>query len=145
VLEFLFSATHGTVLGYESDGSTIRAILHGDLPSSHRTRCVSALQNGALDYVGRQLQAGTFGLPPQVAFRRLFRVLTAPTSREARLLGDVGHRDGFGDSSASLPFAPALTRRELCNPLLFVRAWQRAYWKSGFIVRNVSAWFGMQR
>ncbi len=140
IIEFLFSAPHGTVLGYRRSSDRVEPVLDGFDPDGEYARAAAAVRAGMERFVAEvaDLFDGTVpdGLSVEEAFAALARLLERPTYEEARRIGRLVHREGFGSAGQARRIAawPGWTNAVL-RPRATLEAWRSAYWKRGLIAQ----------
>ena len=142
VLELLFTALHGSVLGYETSGTGhVEAVLDegpaGEIPDYERA--AGAIQAAALSWVDRYI-AAFGGVPPAridaaLVAPRLERLVLAPTLAEACAIGDLFHVDGLGATRTGQHIARPPQGGWMKWPAPLVQGYRRASWRRGYLVR----------
>ena len=142
ILELLFTAPHGSVLGYAERDGVVEAVLQsgddGELPLYEQA--AAAIQEAALDFVDRYV-AAFGGLKPlpiaaEAAAPRLERLVFSPTLAQAAAVGDLFHVDGFGATRTGQHIAkPPNLLHALRSPTTAVKGFKQASWRRGFLVR----------
>ncbi len=143
ILELLFTAPHGSVLGYEqaADGH-IEAILQpqGSTVTAGYSSAAGRIQEAALAFIDRYI-AAFGGLPPipidiPSVLPSLQRLLFSPTPREATDIGDLFQVDGFGATERGQHIAKAPSLLDLLTaPKRHLSGYQQAPWRRGYLVR----------
>jgi hypothetical protein len=140
VLELMFTAGHGSVIGYARNGARIDAVLDtsptGEIPDYEQAAL--HIQQAALAMIGRYIAAfgGLAPIPvtPALVAPRLRRLALAPTLQEARSIGDLFHIDGLGATRTGQYIArPALTFWPPA-PRRLLRDYRGASWRRGYLV-----------
>jgi hypothetical protein len=139
VLELLFTAEHGSVIGYRRGAAgKVEAVLD-ESPSAalpDYERAAGALQAAALEFVDRYI-AAFGGLNPAPVSAAdvaplLERLALRPTLAEARAIGDLFHVDGFGATRTGQFIARPGSLRD---PRRAMRDFRQASWRRGYLVR----------
>ncbi|MDD2767855.1 MAG: hypothetical protein PHT19_03910 [Methylococcus sp.] len=141
LMEFFHTAQHGTTLGYENINGTIRPILENNPEDIEFQRLAARVQQGAMRFVQTVmpvvLSVGAENLVSTAWAEPFFRLVDNPSPEEAELLGDLTHSDAATDTRNRLPLAEKLdagiARRKGAE---YQAAYQQAYWKSAFKIRN---------
>ncbi len=127
LLEFLFSSTEpGLLCFHEKDGRAVPVFME-DRRSAYQKEALDALREGILEEIGESVpDAGE-------AYRRFRRLAFHPTREEARFLGRLQARRGFGKAGLLQPFA------QPGNPVFNILHWGRLYrsfkealWRNGY-------------
>ena len=133
LLESIFSAPHGTTLGYFNGEPIIEDL--GDAVD------LSELRNAIIEFFGAMIPI--FQVVPLMLIdsidwtRPFFRMVEFPTIREVNVLGDVCQSDGAGPAAKTrIPIAKKLDETSLSDKQLYDSAELFAYWKRGFRLRN---------
>src|SRR5690606_18556842 len=115
-------------------------VLDGFDPDGEYARAAAAVRAGMERFVAEvaDLFDGTVpdGLSVEEAFAALARLLERPTYEEARRIGRLVHREGFGSAGQARRIAawPGWTNAVL-RPRATLEAWRSAYWKRGLIAQ----------
>jgi len=134
LLELLHSAPHGGVSGYEFRDGSFRPLFAGNpLELKQYEEKLRVYHAAVLDSLQeRALMDPAFSID---ACREAVQDLCEhPSRQEAEILGDLVHFDGFEHNSGGLPIAPAVSPDS--SEETIQTAYERAYWKSGFLARN---------
>lgn len=145
LFEFLFTAPHGSVLGFqEKDGLMIPVFDQND-NDQQKLDAASLIQQGALKYVHDYCESTGWkpfenSIPSSQALQPIERVLSRPNQLEAEKLGDIMHAKGFGDVYINHPLAkpPELTL-SLSGFMQLQLQFRRSLWKEGY-KRRVPVW-----
>lgn len=134
LLELLHAAPHGGVCGYESRFGTVRPCF-ADNPVEKRQYAenLAFYQEAVLqEMAGRGFEDGDFSREAcQNAITDLCRY---PSPPEAAVLGNLIHFDGIEHVGEGTVIAPAMALD--ADSGLTREAFNKAFWKSGFLVRN---------
>jgi predicted HAD superfamily hydrolase len=138
LLEFAMCAPHGTTLGYAlTESGEVRPVLESSDADAEARALSARVQKGAGQFLEEYLD--TYRSIPAVALTsrvwadEFYRLVTAPSLKEAELLGDLTHSDAAGDTQRRLPIAPRLRADGLRDISLSLK---QSFWKAGFLVRN---------
>ena len=142
ILEFLFTAPHGSVLGYAETEGRVQAVLQEhESPAANRYgQAAAEVQAAALETVDRYIAAFGGLRPAPVGIGAVLPPLQAlvfqPSRRQAAAIGDLFQIDGFGATQrgqyvAKPPAIAALLR----SPLQMIRGYQQVPWRRGYLVR----------
>ena len=140
ILEWIFSANHGSVLRFSKGAKGIQPVLERSEIDKEKTALAQRMQRGALDFVDDFLaqweSSDKIEITPQLASRPLLHLLRHPSLEEARKLGDLPHAEGFGDVYVQRPIAkPSAT---LFNPFAYRRlaqGYKNSFWRRGYLKR----------
>ncbi len=140
LVEHLFTAPHPTVVGIERSGDKWNPLCGEWETTSEQRECLARTSRAALDFVQDALKVETSLSPHATPFGYLEsvleRVLRHPTRAEAETLGAFPHRDSFGGEAhwRHLAKVPA-TAQAVFRPVSLRNAYERAYWKQGFLAQ----------
>lgn len=135
LFETLFSATHGTTLGYRTMdlGNIIPVLAEYEGPEELVGAFAEKARNGALQFANdwaRVIGARSKGIDPELAQRSMSRVGVKPTLSESLYFGGwVMEADG-GLIYASRPQSVLFY---IIHPKQFVRDFSQTSWKPGFM------------
>jgi len=138
LLEFALCAPHGTTLGYAlTESGEVEPILESSDIDAGCREFSARVQKGAGQFLEEYLAAYE-GIPAEALASRVwgnefYRLVTQPTLEEAELLGDLTHSDSAGDTRRRLPIAPRIPAGDAPD---ISQAYDRSFWKAGFLVRN---------
>lgn len=143
IIEWIFSAPHGSVCRFFATPDGMRPVLAEFEFEQTRWERALAVQRGALEFVDDYLRnwAGR-ELPdvlPQDAIRVLDRALARPSLEEAIALGDMKHAEGFGHVAVERYIARPTG--SLRNPLSYARllqGYRDAFWRAGYARRMLT-------
>jgi predicted HAD superfamily hydrolase len=140
IFEFIHMAPHGSVIKFEQTEQGIAPVFEVNDQDPAKLAKVAAVQQGALDFVSDSAHAwrelGFLELSPELAIEPLADLLAKPTHREAVLLGDLEHAEGFGDVYVKRHIArPPEWLHILINPLGLASGYRRAFWRRGYLKR----------
>lgn len=137
VFEWIFSAPHGSVVRLEKQSDGVNPVFENAAFERERQITAGLMQNSALafvdDFLSLWARPVPCQLPPQLVVCALAGLLHAPTRREATLLGNLPHVEGFGDVQVSRPIARP--GHSLLNPFRLKHLadqYRGAFWRAGF-------------
>ncbi|HEY5892943.1 MAG TPA: glycosyltransferase, partial [Chthoniobacterales bacterium] len=139
-VEFLFNASHPTIVGIREEAGRFEPVFGKQDFDSRQLAALEVIREYAFRYVDDFLDLHPDPIPTnalltylEAAFKR---VLSEPRKDEARILGRMPHRGGFGDRSPLRQLAnppPRLLRR------LFRRhnaqLYKQSFWKKGYLAQ----------
>lgn len=139
-VEFLFNASHPTIMGIREEGGSFEPVFGKQDFDARQMAALEIIRESAFRYVDDFLSLHPEPIPTnalltylEAAFKR---VLSEPRKDEARILGRMPHRGGFGDRSPLRQLAnppPRLLRK------LFrrhnVQLYKQAFWKNGYLAQ----------
>jgi predicted HAD superfamily hydrolase len=138
VIELMFTAPHGSVLGYEEVDGQARAVLDSLAAGAEPyVAAATAIQAAGMSFVEHFIRAYGGTRPDDVSREqmlvRVSRLLRSPTYQEAKLIGSLWAIDGIGATRTGQALAkmPAL-RTVVRNPMNYLRAYRTSYWRRGF-------------
>lgn len=143
IIEWIFSAPHGSVCRFVATPDGVQPKLAAFDSEPARWERAQAVQRGALEFLDDYLQ--TWGgrelpdVPPQDAIRALSRALARPSIEEATALGDMKHVEGFGH--VAIERYIACPSGSLLNPLSYPRllqGYRDSFWRAGYARRMVA-------
>ena len=141
LLEFAQTAPHGTTLDYEARDGLIYPIFEDNQEDQLVQGLAARTQQGAMDFIEKAMplieNLGYYSFVSRAWAEPFFRLVMKPTSEEAEHLGALTHSDIAADTSKRLQLAEKISKGSL-GPfsLGYRRAYEAAYWKMGFKVRN---------
>ncbi|MBK6974165.1 MAG: HAD-IA family hydrolase [Sterolibacteriaceae bacterium] len=144
IIEWIFSAPHGSVRRFVTTPDGVQPLLAELDFEPARWERASAVQCGALEFLDDYLRKwGGFDLPevpPQDAVRTLIRALSRPTLAEATALGDMKHVEGFGHVAVERYIArpPGSLRDPRTYPRLLL-GYRDAFWRPGYARRMLGS------
>jgi predicted HAD superfamily hydrolase len=143
IFEFVHSAPHGSVIRFVEAGGNATPVFDENDLGPEKIAKAQMVQRGALDFIADSLKTwdrlGFLRVSRDLAIGPLVDVLKRPSHREAVLLGDLEHAEGFGNVYVKRHIArpPALTK-VLGNPYALVEGYRRAFWRKGYRKRILS-------
>jgi predicted HAD superfamily hydrolase len=143
VLELLFTAQHGSVVGYSTTCDGVEPITNVLETTYAYESAAAKIQASALRFVDSYIRAygGVAPIPLDLAdvFPAVKHLIDRPSVREARLIGDLVHVDGFGATRGGQALAgvPSLLECVL-HPIDLRQRFIQAPWRTGFLVRITS-------
>lgn len=142
IFEWLFCAPHPSVLGFQrsESGEILPRFESGEF-EREREDTAMQVQSGALRFVEDALSCLGPGIkpppiPPGFEVSLLGELLQRPTAREARLLGDLPHAEGFGGVTQVRSIAQPVVKPY--NPFgwpKLVRGYRQAFWRKAYLRR----------
>jgi predicted HAD superfamily hydrolase len=143
LLEFVFTADHGSTLGYRrNDEGSIEPILEDKTQDEHHyERCAMAVQAGVLEFARRYAFLFTHfpieALQSTVWQDSFFRLVGQPTDEQLNLFADLTHSDVPGSNANRITLAKKLSLwHRLTHSRHFKRERDLAFWKRAFELRN---------
>lgn len=140
IIEWIFSAPHGSVRRFVTTSDGVQPLLAELDFEPARWERAGAVQRGALEFLDDYLRKwGGFDLPqvpPRDSVRTLIRALSRPTLAEATALGDMKHVEGFGHVAVERFIArpPGSLRDPRTYPRLLL-GYRDAFWRAGYTRR----------
>jgi len=139
VIEAMFNAPHGSIVGLEpgADGKFLPT--YGDeVPRDDRNK-QERIRRAAVEFVRDFIALETLpplqGAPEYVS-RLVRRVGLAPTVSEAKEIGRMKHRDGFGTGSPARPLAKVPNRfRRIASPKSTLKQYGESHWRDGYLAQ----------
>jgi predicted HAD superfamily hydrolase len=143
LLEFAFTADHGSTLGYRrNDEGNIEPVLEDKSQNEqHDERCALAVQAGVLEFAKRHAFLFTH-FPVEALLSKswqdnFFRLVGQPMDEQINLFADMTHSDSPGSNANRTPLAKKLNLwHRLTHSRHFKRERNQAYWKRAFELRN---------
>lgn len=136
LVESLFLANHGTVLGYDEINNIIIPRLAEYEYSQKDKVIISSIQNSAIDFVEDfYIFNKNFNLSinERVAFNRLKRFIKQPDKKYISVFGDLG----FSDYSDGKLAKPKPIKEYILSPNQFKKDFITSQWKVGFMKRII--------
>jgi FMN phosphatase YigB (HAD superfamily) len=137
VVETLCSSPEGSLLYFEENNGRAVPVFDQREADPEKIRTLQGLHEGAAAFAGdfrqRRARHGWTGLPVEVALENLVRLITRPTSEEAKLLGAFVHGENLGTQRGR---ALAAFRPESTEPEELFTDYQNAYWKQGLLFQR---------
>ncbi len=136
VLELLFSAPHGTVVGYDASNAPVHEAA-GDTADADRTRAMQAMEAAFLDLADRLGavlgQAWPEEIDPRSALSGLAPLLTRPTRAELALVNRIPfiHTPEGGTLQPAVNALPL--REALSAPRRALKRLDQAPWRAGAV------------
>jgi predicted HAD superfamily hydrolase len=140
VLELLFTAQHGSVLGYRAAPEGTQAVLHEDGDTREYSLAAAEIQANALAFIDQYIKASGHSPPLKFGVAEVFgafrRLAETPTRVEASAIGDLVHIDGFGETKSGRPLAkPPSFAHVLMNPRRLRDDFMDSHWQFGYLGR----------
>jgi HAD superfamily hydrolase (TIGR01549 family) len=141
LLEFAFTAPHGTTLGYRCVNGTVEPVLEALEADQGYQGLAADLQEGAkqfincvFDLIGYDVAENLISTAWSAPFIRL---VDHPKKNEAELFGSLTHADAVGSTENRMAIAPKISLGFLgtLNPN-YKKAKNQSFWKAGFKKRN---------
>ncbi len=132
VIESLFSAPHPTIIGIEKQGTKWQAT-YGENPDQDQAKHrLTSMWQGAERFIQDMLPLASStskddGL--ELLERLLVRVLRCPTREDALALGNIDHRESFGNPNSAKIVCPAPRGTNLKK---LQAGLERSNWKQGY-------------
>ena len=135
LIEFIFSANHGSVLGYQLDGENIEPLLDKyEYENSETDYILSEIQIGALEFVKKfdEINKCLFiEKTPEESFMNIKNMFVKPTSKIAKDWGEIYFCDYDQQKIAS----PRNLFYYLIHPKTLMKDFKDSSWRQGFIKR----------
>ena len=144
LLETIFSALHGTTLGYRRDGDgKIVPVRHVFDSEASDARATARIQRAAVDFTviwERLWGDAAPAINAEMAFRRFERFAMTPSLEEAQHFGNVLHIGGMGTTNETMAIArPPHVTQALRRPKIVLSAYRTSLWRRGYLKRVVRA------
>jgi len=137
VIEAMFNAPHGSIIGLQrgADGEFLPT--YGDTVPRYDLHAQTLIRRGALQFVEdftRLSPVPSMDGAGEYLGALMRRVALEPTKFEAEQIGRMAHRDGFGVGSPARPIArpPSRLVRTLAKGSLVTR-YRNSHWREGFL------------
>lgn len=139
-LETLFVASHPTIIGIRRNGGSFRPVFGKQDFGAWDLRALEVLRDAAMQFVEdfsgvypRALESDDFLGYLDVV---LNRIICHPTHEEARIVGRIPHRRGFGDGSPLCYLArPPHRLVRLMFPARNTELYRRSCWSKGYLAQ----------
>jgi FMN phosphatase YigB (HAD superfamily) len=145
LMELLFSAPHGSTIGYREEGGVVGPILRDHVGDPAVQHAVGEIQAGAVAFL--EAYARAFGgvaplaVDEALAVSRLARLFRRPRLSEATAIGDLTVIEGLGETRTGFPIAaPPPWRSILARPRSLLASYRQAFWRRAFLMRIVRNW-----
>lgn len=140
IYEWIFTAPHGTVCGFERRDARVVPRLEAQEIDHDRWKTASHAQQGAMrfveDYFACQLPGSVPMFTPELANRMLRGFLERPTYQEAVQFGNLRHAEGFGNVVSPRYIAkPPYSRWNPAGYVQLLRSYRTAFWRNGYLRR----------
>jgi FMN phosphatase YigB (HAD superfamily) len=144
ILDFLFTAQHGTVLNYAEEQETVVPTLAPVGITRNYGDAAGNIQRAALQFINQYVKAFSGLQPPPLdrndVFPQLARLIDQPTLAEAKSVGDLVLADGLGTFNFGQPIAkPPALRQILIRPTCILDKFRQAPWRLGLLVRLIGS------
>ena len=137
VLETLCSSNLGSLLYFRANGGLTEPVFDETETDSAKIQCIQELHEGAAafaeDFRVHRVRHGWKNFPVDVAVENLVRLITHPSSDDARQLGGFVHGENLGTQRA---WPLAAFRPESSEPEDLWTDYQNAYWKQGLLFQR---------
>jgi hypothetical protein len=137
VIEAMFNAPHGSIIGLQrgADGEFLPT--YGDTVPRYDLHAQTLIRRGALEFVEdftKLSPVPSMDGAGEYLGALMRRVALEPTKFEAEQIGRMAHRDGFGVGSPARPIArpPSRLVRTLAKGSLVTR-YRNSHWREGFL------------
>lgn len=132
LLEFLFSASHGSTIGYEKKGENVYPILD-EYEFKEVYPIIKECQEGAIDFIKDYSKnfSENVSIEYKQYFFPMYRVLQQPSYELIEHFGDICVSD-MNETEVYLANKCSLT-----SPKKFIKAFTECGWKTAFIKRNL--------
>jgi predicted HAD superfamily hydrolase/glycosyltransferase involved in cell wall biosynthesis len=138
LVELIFNAPHGSIVGLNRSGDAFSPVFDRTV-ASYDITAQKLIRQGALTFI-KDFAPIASPLTCEDATDYvevlLQRVLLQATPQEAKYLGQLGHRDGFGEGAQLRPIAKVPNRvRRLFSKHLVTHNYENCYWRPGFLAQ----------
>lgn len=136
LVESLFLANHGTVLGYHETNNIITPILAEYEYSEKDKIIISGIQNAAIDFVNDFYNFNknlNLTINEMLAFKKLKKFIKQPDKKYLRVFGDLN----FSDYSDGNLAKPKSIKEYILKPKELKKDFLNSQWKIGFMKRIV--------
>ena len=134
ILEFIFSASHGSVSSYKREKGRIIPNLLEYENSSKEDTILNDVQRGAIMFVRDFNEINKYlhiDKTPEQAFSNLKKMFLKPTLKDANMWGELE----FCDYEKKKIASPKSIWYYLVHPKRFVKEFRESWWRPGFIKR----------
>lgn len=134
LIESLFLAPHGTVIGYENIDEILKPILGEYEYSKEDVEIIKSIQYGAIKFAEEFYKVGNcinIGVENKLAFEKLKKFIKNPSNRYRNDLGNLG----FSDFSNGKLAKPESLIKYLRNPKELKQEFLISQWKPCFLKR----------
>ena len=137
MLEFIFSAPHGSVIKFDKKNDDIVAIFEPNDFSNDKLNTINEFQKGAMDFISDfmaiERDYKKINIAPETAIKPISRLLKTPTYSESVNFGNLKHSEYVGANSHESYFAKTSDPLKMfLNPIKFKQAYSKSLWKAGF-------------
>lgn len=141
ILEFVLTANHGSTLRYENIDGVVKPVLENLGSEITYNQNAMNLQSGIIQYFeDHRYLLKNFPLESLMShewMKPFLQLVQNPTKSEAEMFGNLTHSDAPGRNSSRLSLAPNVSSHAAkTKNAEYQEALSKAYWKTGFIVRN---------
>lgn len=137
MLEFIFSAPHGSVINFTSINEKIQPVCEQPDFSTKNSDKITELQKGALDFItdfmATENDYQKMKIAPDSVLKPISRLLNYPTYKESVQFGNLTHSEYVGKTNYERYFARMADPLNMfLNPSKFKKAYCASLWKVGF-------------
>jgi predicted HAD superfamily hydrolase len=138
LVEQIFNAPHGSIVGLTRNGDAFLPVFD-ETVAPYDIAAQTLIRQGAMNFI-KDFASIASPLACEDAANYvealLRRVLLQARPEEAKYLGRLGHRDGFGDGAQLRPIAKVPNHlRRLFSRDLVRRDYENCYWRPGFLAQ----------
>ena len=137
VIEAMFNAPHGSIVGLQRGADGEFLPIYGDTVPQYDLQAQTLIRRGALEFVDdftKLFPVPSMNGAGEYLSALMRRIALEPTKFEAEQIGRMAHRDGFGVGSPARPIArpPGRLTRILAKESLVTR-YRNSHWREGFL------------
>ena len=136
LVELMFTAPHGSVLGYKEKNGHVEPILDQIEYTSDQQKNISIIQKGALDFI-KDFSEINYDLGMKISreilIDKFIKLISSPSMREVEVFGDFLFYD-YGESFLAKP--PNFIK-SLVNPKEVLKDFRKSNWKIGYMKRLI--------
>jgi hypothetical protein len=139
LIELLFAAPHGSIVGLKAGPKGMAPIYGGCEYTSKQLAALEEMREGAYRFIEEAavLIPDYLACAPSDEYvdRCLNQLLLHPTTEQARHLGPMPYRVGYGDSDTPRPFAVPSQKAGWGLSSSQIQAYGQAPWRRGFLAQ----------
>lgn len=136
LVELMFTAPHGSVLGYKEKSGHVEPILDQIEYTSDQQNNISIIQKGALDFIKDFSKINydlDMDISNEILIDKFIKLISSPSMREVEVFGDFLFYD-YGESFLAKP--PNFIK-SLVNPKEVLKDFRKSNWKIGYMKRLI--------
>ncbi|MGU8265167.1 HAD family hydrolase [Clostridium perfringens] len=134
LVELMFTAPHGSVLGYKKEEDKIKPILDEIEYSENQQKNINLIQEGALDFIrdiSKLSNSINLEFDKEILIKKFINLISNPKLSEVKVFGDFSFYD-YGESFLA---KPSSIKEIILKPKKAIREFRKSNWKIGYMKR----------